>query len=66
MLLLNIDYVPGKEVEPLGLVKGTVVQTKNLANDNIARNNTQQPAQNTHNTHNHCPPTSSCRAATPG
>ena len=30
MLLLNIDYVPGKEVEPLGLVKGTVVQSKNF------------------------------------
>ena len=29
MLLLNIDYVPGKEIEPLGLVKGTVVQSKN-------------------------------------
>ena len=33
MLLLNIDYVPGKEVEPLGLVKGTVVQSKNFGKD---------------------------------
>ena len=33
MLLLNIDYVPGKEVEPLGLVKGTVVQSKNVGKD---------------------------------
>ena len=25
MLLLNIEYVPGKEIEALGMVKGTVV-----------------------------------------
>ena len=36
MLLLNIDYVPGKEVEPLGLVKGTVVQSKNFGTDFMA------------------------------
>lgn len=36
MLLLNIDYVPGKEVEPLGLVKGTVVQSKNFGKDFMA------------------------------
>ena len=36
MLLLNIDYVPGKEVEPLGLVKGTVVQSKNGGKDFMA------------------------------
>ena len=36
MLLLNIDYVPGKEVEPLGLVKGTVVQSKNVGKDFMA------------------------------
>ena len=36
MLLLNIDYVPGKEVEPLGLVKGTVVQSKNVGTDIMA------------------------------
>ena len=36
MLLLNIDYVPGKEVEPLGLVKGTVVQYKNFGKDFMA------------------------------
>ena len=36
MLLLNIDYVPGKEVEPLGLVKGTIVQSKNLGKDFMA------------------------------
>ena len=36
MLLLNIDYVPGKEVEPLGLVKGTVVQSKKVGKDFMA------------------------------
>ena len=36
MLLLNIDYVPGKEIEALGIVKGTVVQTKNLGKDFMA------------------------------
>ena len=36
MLLRNIDYVPGKEVEPLGLVKGTVVQSKNVGKDFMA------------------------------
>ena len=36
MLQLNIDYVPGKEVEPLGLVKGTVVQSKNVGKDFMA------------------------------
>lgn len=33
MLLLNIDHIPGKEIEALGLVKGTVVQSKNLGKD---------------------------------
>ena len=33
MLLLNIEYVPGKEIEALGLVKGTVVQSKNFGKD---------------------------------
>ena len=41
MLLLNIDYVPGKEVEPLGLVKGTVVQSKNFGKDFMAGMKTQ-------------------------
>ena len=36
MQLLNIDYVPGKEIEPLGLVKGTVVQSKNFGKDFMA------------------------------
>lgn len=33
MKLLNIDYIPGKEIEALGLVKGTTVQSKNLGKD---------------------------------
>ncbi len=36
MLLLNIDYVPGREIEVLGLVKGTVVQSKNIGRDFMA------------------------------
>ncbi len=36
MKLLNIDYVPGKEIEALGIVKGTVVQSKNLGRDFMA------------------------------
>ena len=36
MLLLNIDRVPGKEIEALGIVKGSVVQSKHLGNDFMA------------------------------
>ena len=36
MLLLNIEYVPGKKIEALGLVKGSVVQTKNFGKDFMA------------------------------
>ena len=37
MLLLNIDYVPGREVsEALGIVKGTTVQSKNVGRDFMA------------------------------
>ncbi len=36
MLLLNIDYVPGRELEALGMVKGTVVQSKNFGKDFMA------------------------------
>ena len=31
MKLLSIEYIPGVDFEPLGIVKGTVVQTKMLA-----------------------------------
>lgn len=33
MLLVNIDYIPGKEFEVIGLVKGSMIQTKHLGND---------------------------------
>lgn len=33
MKLLNIDYIPGKELEALGIVKGTIVQSKNFGKD---------------------------------
>ena len=36
MLLFNIDHVPGREIEALGLVKGTVVQSKNGVKDFMA------------------------------
>ena len=36
MLLLNIDHIPGRESAALGLVKGTVVQSKNFGKDFMA------------------------------
>ena len=36
MLLLNIDHIPGKEIQALGLVKGSVVQSKHLGKDFMA------------------------------
>ena len=36
MKLLNIDYIPGKEIEAIGLVKGAVVQSKNFGKDFMA------------------------------
>ncbi len=37
MKLVNIDYLPGEEItEVLGLVKGTVVQSKNIGRDIMA------------------------------
>ncbi len=36
MQLLNIDYVPGREIEAIGMVKGTVVQSKNFGKDFMA------------------------------
>ena len=36
MLLLNIDHVPGREVEALGLVKGTIVSSKSFGKDFMA------------------------------
>ncbi len=36
MKLLSIDYIPGKEIDALGMVKGTIVQTKNVGRDFMA------------------------------
>ena len=36
MLLVNIDHIPGKELEVLGMVKGTIVQTKHFGKDFMA------------------------------
>ena len=36
MILLTIEYVTGREIEALGLVKGTVVQSKNFGKDFMA------------------------------
>ena len=36
MMLLNIDYVPGKELDALGMVRGSVVQSKNFGKDFMA------------------------------
>ncbi len=37
MKLVNIDYIPGEEiVEALGIVKGAVVQSKNIGRDFLA------------------------------
>lgn len=37
MLLVNMEYVPGKEIsEALGLVKGEIVQSKHIGKDFMA------------------------------
>ena len=36
MKLLNIDYIPGKEIDAIGMVKGTVVMSKNIGKDFMA------------------------------
>lgn len=33
MILVNTDYISGKEFEMLGLVKGSTIQSKNLGRD---------------------------------
>lgn len=33
MLLLNIDHIPDRKIEALGLVKGSVVQAKSFGKD---------------------------------
>jgi uncharacterized protein YbjQ (UPF0145 family) len=36
MVLVNIDYISGKELEIIGLVKGSTVQTKHFGKDIMA------------------------------
>lgn len=36
MKLFNIDHIPGAEIEALGLVRGTVVQSKHFGKDLMA------------------------------
>ena len=43
MLLVNIDYIPGKEFQVLGMVKGTVVQSKNFGKDFMAYGGYEDP-----------------------
>ena len=33
MLIITMDTIPGKEIEPLGLVKGSTIQTVNAFRD---------------------------------
>lgn len=33
MLLVNTDYITGKELEMLGMVKGSTIQTRNVGRD---------------------------------
>lgn len=33
MILVNTDYISGKELETLGLVKGSTIQSKNFGKD---------------------------------
>lgn len=36
MKLVSIDNIPGAEIEVLGIVKGTIVQSKNIGRDFMA------------------------------
>lgn len=33
MIIVNTDYISGKELETMGLVKGSIVQSKNIGRD---------------------------------
>lgn len=33
MILVNTDYIPGKELEMLSIVKGSTIQSKNIGRD---------------------------------
>ena len=36
MLIVNIDHIPGKNLEALGMAKGTIVYSKNFGKDFMA------------------------------
>ena len=36
MKLVSIDTLPGRQIEAIGIVKGTIVQTKNIGRDFMA------------------------------
>lgn len=36
MIVVNVDYIPGKELELLGMVKGCTVHSKNIGRDIVA------------------------------
>lgn len=36
MLLLNIDHIPGKQIEALGVAKGSIVQSRHFGKDFMA------------------------------
>ncbi|MBO5796897.1 MAG: YbjQ family protein [Clostridia bacterium] len=36
MFILTIDHLPGREIEALGMVKGTIVQSKHFGKDFMA------------------------------
>ncbi len=33
MIIVNIDYIPGKKVEVLGMARGSIIQSKNVGKD---------------------------------
>jgi uncharacterized protein YbjQ (UPF0145 family) len=33
MIIVNIDYIPGKKIEILGMARGSIIQSKNLGKD---------------------------------
>ena len=41
MILVNTDYISGKELETLGLVQGSTIQSKNIGRDITQSNKTQ-------------------------
>jgi len=36
MLIVNVDYIPGKEFDVIGIVKGNMVQSKHVGRDLMA------------------------------